>query len=203
MPDLRDTIPTRAAVRIVPRLCEVVRSLAERWPVGLFGAGFFLSTLVTLGATSVNFSIHMEGIHRVKRHGAPVAFSYVPAAHGWVAYPEVARRVQRCETSAEMAAFFCPEEHCVRFFDSLGPREFARRFFAVEQTGAPTAVSRRLQDEHALRARVLEINRMAGRSPEVVAHLLIGDIAGSPYRDPAALVRRWCVMIGLERQAAA
>jgi hypothetical protein len=60
-----------------------------------------------------------------------------------------------------------------------------------------------LQDEHALRARVFEIARMAGRSPEDVVRLLIGDIASSPFRDPAALVRRWCVLTGLERQAAA
>lgn len=206
VPDLRERILTRSSVTVVPRLRRLTRRLTEQVPVGIIGAGFFAATLLVEGASAVCFTTHMEGLHSRKRGGAPVPYSYVPAVHGWEHYERVRRVVSECTTPAEMGHWFCPESRCARLFEQLGPRDFATAMFETRRTTegeVPTVEAADAQLDHAVRARVMEIDEIQSSTRIDLARRLSAEAARSPFRRPAEVLLRWAALLQIEERAAA
>lgn len=207
LPDFRNSLTHRSGPTIGLRARTIVKALAGRGPVGLLGAGFALSTLASNGVGAIAFGLHIAGDRQRKGSGGPWPYTYATAVHGWTSYREAAAVVSECRTPHDLAHWFCAEETCVRFFDEVGPREFARRMFST-RPGADATVyadpgARRLQDEHGLRARLFELDLMAGMTRPELARQLAAEARRSPFLRPARELHRWAAIMTMEETLAA
>lgn len=206
IPGFRDLVIPRRLGPTVLRLRSLIRTLAERGPVGLLGASFPLCTLISDGITDLAFSPHLETGRLRSGSGGPLAQSYVTKVHGWVSYDEVETYVRRCSTPAQVTEIFCAEGKCAELVEGVGINEFCALMFSRRETpkGAfAEPSSRKQQDLHALRARLQEVSLVAGLSRVDLVRILSGEARRSPFAGPAAFLSRWAAILRIEELAAA
>ena len=206
LPGFRELVVPRRLGPTALRLRSLIRMLAARGPVGLLGGSFPLCTLISDGIDSVAFGPHLESGRVRAGSGGPLAQAYVPAVHGWVSYDEVAHHLRRCSTRSQVAEVFCADEQCLGLLDRVGMEGFCREMFAtVDTIRGPFAdpTSRKLQDEHAVRARLLEIEMVSQLSRTELARVLAIAARRSPFVRPAEYLGRWAAILRIEELAAA